>query len=81
MGTSGRNLKGLRQIIINNYDIQNTIINNYDIHKLIIKIIPNLNKSKILAPVKYTKYRHRQKCTKTSADPKTLEHTKTLAHA
>ncbi len=31
--TSGRNLKGLRQIINNNYDIQNTIIDNYDIHK------------------------------------------------
>jgi hypothetical protein len=31
--TSGQSLKGLRHIINNNYDIQNTIINNYDIHK------------------------------------------------
>jgi hypothetical protein len=31
--TSSRNLKGLQQIINNNYDIQITIIDNYDIHK------------------------------------------------
>jgi hypothetical protein len=40
--TSGRSLKGFRQIN-NNYDVQNTIINNYDnkTQSLIIKITLN----------------------------------------
>jgi hypothetical protein len=51
---SGRNLKGLRQIIYNNYDIINTIISNYDKQNTIPnnKIIPNLNKPKIFAHTK-----------------------------
>ncbi len=60
MGTSSWNLKGLKQIIKNNHNMQNTIIGNYDVHNT----IPNNNKKITLSlnASKYSKSLLHNKC-------------------